>query len=52
VFVVVISIELLSSRIRARLRPSEHEHTSFVQRLRDLGDVDKWLGRVRTDSDR
>jgi phosphonate transport system permease protein len=52
VFVVVISIELLSSRIRARLRPSEHEHTSFVQRLRDLGDVDKWLGRVRTDKDR
>jgi phosphonate transport system permease protein len=47
VFVVVLSIELLSSRIRARLRPSEHESKGFVEGLRDLGDGGKWLGRLR-----
>ena len=46
VFVVVLSIELLSSRIRARLRPSEHESKGMVKRLRDLFDANKWLGRT------
>ncbi|WP_135364849.1 PhnE/PtxC family ABC transporter permease [Halosimplex halophilum] len=44
VFVVVLSIELLSTRIRARLRPSEHEDTGFLDRLRDFFDARKWLG--------
>jgi phosphonate transport system permease protein len=44
VFVVVLSIELLSSRIRARLRPGEHEGKGLVESLRDLADPGKWLG--------
>ena len=44
VFVVVLSIELLSSRIRARLRPNEHESTGLVESLRDLANPGKWLG--------
>ncbi len=44
VFVVVLSIELLSSRIRARLRPSEHENEGLVESLRDLANPGKWLG--------
>jgi phosphonate transport system permease protein len=41
---LVLSIELLSSRLRARLRPSEHESKGFLDSLRDLGDGSKWLG--------
>ena len=41
---LVLSIELLSSRLRARLRPSEHEAKGFLDSLRDLGDGGKWLG--------
>ncbi len=44
VFVVVLSIELLSSRIRARLRPGEHEGKGLVESLRDLANPGKWLG--------
>jgi phosphonate transport system permease protein len=44
VFVVVLSIELISTRIRARLRPGEHEGMTFLERLRDLFDPRKWLG--------
>ena len=44
VFVVVLSVELLSSRIRARLRPSEHEGKGVVDAIKDLGDGGKWLG--------
>ncbi len=44
VFLVVLSIELLSSRIRARLRPSEHEGKGFLDGLRDLASPGKWLG--------
>jgi len=44
VFVVVLSIELLSSRIRARLRPGEHEGKGIVESLRDLANPGKWLG--------
>ncbi|WP_276260992.1 PhnE/PtxC family ABC transporter permease [Haloglomus litoreum] len=43
--VLVLSIELLSSRLRARLRPSEHDSKGFIDALRDLGDGNKWLGR-------
>ncbi|RLM90311.1 phosphate/phosphonate ABC transporter permease [Halobellus sp. Atlit-38R] len=41
---LVLSIELLSSRLRARLRPSEHDSKSFLDSLRDLTDSSKWLG--------
>jgi len=50
VFVIVISVELLSSRIRARLRPSEHESRSFLDVLRGLFDPNRWIGRP-TDRD-
>lgn len=46
VFIVVLSIELLSSRVRARLRPSEHETKSFLEQLRGLFDAGKWVGRT------
>ena len=49
VFVIVISIELLSSRIRARLRPGEHQGRSFVDAVRDLADPGRWFGRVDRD---
>ena len=44
VIVIVLTVELLSSRIRARLRPGEHEGKGFVDSLRDLGNPKKWLG--------
>jgi len=45
VVVIVISVELLSSRIRARLRPGESQDTSIVDAVKGLFDGDKWLGR-------
>jgi len=44
VFVVVLGIELVSSRIRARLRPGEHQGKGFVEALQDLFDPAKWAG--------
>jgi phosphonate transport system permease protein len=44
VIVIVLSVEMVSSRMRARLRPSEHESQSLLDSLRDLSDTDKWLG--------
>jgi phosphonate transport system permease protein len=44
VFVIVISVELLSSRIRARLRPDEHESKSLWDAIKGLADGNKWLG--------
>ncbi|SFC15289.1 phosphonate transport system permease protein [Halobiforma haloterrestris] len=44
VFIVVLGIELVSSRIRARLRPGEHSGKSFTEAVRDLFDPNKWLG--------
>ena len=41
---LILSVELLSSRVRARLRPGEHESKGFLDSLRDLGDGGKWLG--------
>jgi phosphonate transport system permease protein len=52
VFVVVLSIELLSSRIRARLRPGEHEGKGFLESLRDLADPGRWLGIGRGSGER
>lgn|GEM_PF-838778 len=44
VFIVVLGIELISSRIRARLRPGEHSGKGFVEAVRDLFNPKKWLG--------
>jgi len=44
VFIIVISVELLSSRIRARLRPDEHESKSLLDAIRDLANPGKWFG--------
>jgi phosphonate transport system permease protein len=41
---IVISVEMLSSRLRARLRPGEGESKGFVESLRDIANTDKWLG--------
>ncbi|MFB6152995.1 MAG: PhnE/PtxC family ABC transporter permease [Halodesulfurarchaeum sp.] len=41
---IVLTVELSSSRIRARLRPGEQQRTSFVESLKDLADGRKWLG--------
>jgi phosphonate transport system permease protein len=45
VIFIVLSIEFASSRIRAYLRPGEHEAKGLTQLLRDLADPNKWLGR-------
>jgi len=45
VFVIVITVELFSSRIRARLRPSEHSSRSLLDVIRGLFDPNRWIGR-------
>jgi len=47
VFAVVLGIELISSRIRARLRPGEHEGKGIVEAIRDLFNPGKWAGVSR-----
>ncbi|MFC7097800.1 PhnE/PtxC family ABC transporter permease [Halobaculum marinum] len=44
VIVIVLSVELVSSRLRARLRPGEHDGKSLVQTVQDLLDGGKWMG--------
>ena len=44
VIAIVLSVEMVSSRLRARLRPSEHESKGFLDALGELSDSDKWLG--------
>lgn len=44
VVVIVISVEMVSSRVRARLRPSEHESKSLLDSIRNLADKDRWIG--------
>jgi len=44
VIVIVISVELLSTRIRARLRPEEHDSKGILDILKGLGDGQKWFG--------
>lgn len=44
VVIIVLTVELLSSRLRARLRPGEHQGKGFVESLRDLGNPAKWFG--------
>ncbi|WP_435347879.1 PhnE/PtxC family ABC transporter permease [Haloarchaeobius sp. HRN-SO-5] len=45
VIVIVISVELFSSRLRSRLRPDEDVSEGFLERVRSLFDGDKWVGR-------
>ncbi len=49
VIVIVLSVEMVSSRLRARLRPGEHESKDVLDALRDLFDSEKWIG---TDTER
>ncbi|ELZ75170.1 PhnE/PtxC family ABC transporter permease [Haloferax larsenii] len=44
IIVIVLSVELTSSRLRARLRPGETESKGIVDALLDLADTGKWLG--------
>jgi phosphonate transport system permease protein len=44
VIVIVLSVEMVSSRLRARLRPGEHESKDILDALRDLFDSERWLG--------
>jgi phosphonate transport system permease protein len=49
VIFIVISVELLSSRLRARLRTGGEDSgggPGFFERLKGLGDMNKWLGRT------
>jgi phosphonate transport system permease protein len=41
---IVLTVELTSSRLRARLRPEEDSDTSLVDAIKSLGDMSKWLG--------
>lgn len=43
---IVLTVELTSTRIRARLRPGEHDSKGLVQTVRELGDAGKWVGRA------
>jgi phosphonate transport system permease protein len=44
VILIVITVEMLSSRLRARLRPGEGQSKGFIESLTDLADGGKWLG--------
>jgi phosphonate transport system permease protein len=44
VIFIVLSIELVSSRIRAYLRPGEQQKRGFVGALQDFFNPKKWLG--------
>jgi phosphonate transport system permease protein len=49
VIVIVISVELFSSRLRSRLRPEENSGTGFFESLKGLADGDRWLGTSKND---
>lgn len=44
VVVVVVSVEMVSSRVRARLRPGEHEGEGLLDAIKNLADTDRWIG--------
>jgi phosphonate transport system permease protein len=47
VFIIVVSVELISSRLRARLRPEEDSGgKGLMDAIKSLGDTDRWLGRT------
>jgi phosphonate transport system permease protein len=41
---IVLTVELVSSRLRARLRPEEDASTGLLDSIKGLGDANKWLG--------
>ncbi len=43
---IVLTIELVSSRVRARLRPSDHDGRTLLDALQALFAPGKWLGRL------
>nr|WP_267624499.1 phosphate/phosphonate ABC transporter permease [Halobium salinum] len=45
IIAIVLTVELASSRLRARLRPGEHESRSIVDVIMGLGDGGKWFGQ-------
>jgi phosphonate transport system permease protein len=47
VVLIVITIEMLSSRVRARLRPEENDQRTIGEIVRNLFDPQKWLGVAR-----
>jgi phosphonate transport system permease protein len=47
VIFIVLTIELVSSRIRARLRPGEADESGLLDALKGLFDPTKWLGTGR-----
>jgi phosphonate transport system permease protein len=47
VIFIVLSIELVSSRIRARLRPGEHDGQGLIDTILGLLSPNKWLGRLQ-----
>jgi phosphonate transport system permease protein len=44
IIVIVLSVELTSSRLRARLRPDEDSGKSLTEAISDLANGGKWLG--------
>jgi phosphonate transport system permease protein len=44
IVIVVLTVELTSTRIRAWLRPGQHESPGLLDLIRGLGDPGKWLG--------
>jgi phosphonate transport system permease protein len=44
IVIVVLTVELTSTRIRAWLRPSQHDSPGLLDLLRGLGDPGKWTG--------
>jgi phosphonate transport system permease protein len=42
---IVLAIELVSSRIRARLRPGEETSGGLLDAVRGLFNPGKWIGR-------
>ncbi|MDY6764963.1 MAG: phosphonate ABC transporter, permease protein PhnE [Halobacteria archaeon] len=44
VIVIVLTVEMISSRLRARLRPQEHEGSGIIESIKDLGNMEKWFG--------
>lgn len=44
VIAIVLTVEIVSSRIRSYLRPGEDQGRGILEILRSLGDANRWLG--------
>jgi len=51
VIAIVLSVEMISSRIRSRLRPGEDNGRSLLDIIRGLGDPGKWMGTENPKND-